>query len=90
MYDLYDRSVTRMKDLDIIANILYNYYNRRKLDPVEMEIICGWLNESQANENFLSELSDDAPWIKDSSSNGIHELIRSKLILLYQNRNPTT
>jgi hypothetical protein len=73
-----------MQDLDIIVNILCNYYKQYELNRVEMVILCDWLNESQANENFLTELSDDAPWIRDSSSIGIHHLIRSKLILLYR------
>ncbi len=72
-----------MKDLDIILSILCNYYDRRELDPAEMEILCEWLSESQANEDFLTDLSDDAIWIKNSPSNEIHDLIRSKLILLY-------
>jgi hypothetical protein len=71
-----------MKDLDLIVNILCNYYKRYELNPVEMVVLCDWLNESQANEIFLTEMSDDAPWIRESSSIGIHELIRSKLILL--------
>jgi hypothetical protein len=73
-----------MKDLDLIANILCNYYDRRELDPAEMEILCEWLSESQANEDFLTDLSDDANWIKDSPANKIHKLIRSKLNLLYK------
>lgn len=73
----------RMNDLDTIVDILCNYYNQRTLNPAEMEILCDWLQGSQANENFLTELSDDAPWIKDSSI-GIHDLIRSKLISLYR------
>ena len=48
-----------------------------------MEILFDWLTESQANENLLTELSDDAPWTKDSSSAEIHEMIRMKLKLLY-------
>jgi hypothetical protein len=73
-----------MKDLNIIVNILCNYYNHRHLEPAEMEILCGWLNESQANEDFLTDLSDDASWIRDSDPDGIHDLISSKLILLYR------
>ncbi len=73
-------ALPHMKDLNLIANILCNYYDRRKLDPVEMEILCEWLSESQANEDFLSDLSDDANWIKNSPSDKIHDLIRSKLI----------
>jgi len=72
-----------MNDLDLIVHILCNYYTHRKLDPVEKKILCDWLNESQANENLLTELSDNAPWIRDSSSDDIRNLIRSKLILLY-------
>jgi hypothetical protein len=73
-----------MKDLNLIGNILCNYYDRRKLDPAEMEILCEWLSESQANEDFLTDLSDNANWLKDSPRNIIHDLIRSKLILLYK------
>jgi hypothetical protein len=73
-----------MKDLNIIANILCNYYDRRELDPAEMDILCEWLSESQANEDFLTDLSDDAIWIKDSRPEVINDLIRSKLILLYK------
>jgi len=73
-----------MKDLNIIAIILCNYYDRRELDPAEMDILCEWLSESQANEDFLTDLSDDAIWIKDSRPEVIHDLIRSKLILLYK------
>jgi hypothetical protein len=73
-----------MKDLNLIGNILCNYHDRRELDPAEMEILCEWLSESQANEDFLTDLSDDANWIKDSPVDKIHNLIRSKLILLYK------
>ena len=73
----------RMKDLDKIATILSNYYSQRTLNPDEMEILCDWLHGSQANEDLLTELSDDAPWTKNSSTVGIHHLIRSKLISLY-------
>ena len=68
-----------MKDLNTIAHILCNYYNRRKLDPVEMEILCVWLNESQANEDFLTELSNSACWLQESHPDEIYNLIRSKL-----------
>ena len=71
-----------MIDLETILNILCTYYHRRELDAAEMEILFDWLTESQANENLLTELSDDAPWTKDTSSVGIHELIRLKLISL--------
>ncbi len=71
-----------MKDLNTIALILCHYHNRRELDPVEMEILCDWLNESQANEDFLTELSDSACWLQDSPSDEIYNLIRSKLDLL--------
>ncbi len=73
-----------MKDLNLIANILCNYYDRRKLDPIEMEILCEWLSESQANEDFLTDLSDDANWIKNEPRDKIHDLIRSKLFLHYK------
>ncbi|HEY4936276.1 MAG TPA: hypothetical protein VII44_06840 [Puia sp.] len=73
-----------MKDLNIIVNILCNYYNRRELGTAEMEILCDWLNESQVNEDFLNDLSDNATWIRDSPSDVIHDIIWSKLILLYR------
>jgi hypothetical protein len=72
-----------MIDLDTILNILCTYYHQRELNHADMEILFDWLTESQANENLLTELSDDAPWTKDSSSVGIHELIRVRLKLLY-------
>jgi hypothetical protein len=71
-----------MKDLNIIVNILCNYYNYKDLEPVESEILSEWLDEAQAHEDFLNELSDDADWIKDSPPDLIHEIIRSKLISL--------
>jgi hypothetical protein len=71
-----------MKDLDRIVDILCNYYTRRQVNPAEEEILCNWLNESQANENFLTELSDNACWIKNSPTGELHDLIRSKLMLL--------
>lgn len=70
--------------MKMIVHILCNYYRRRELESAEMEILCSWLNESQVNEDFLTELSDDPTWIKDSSSNEIHDLISSKLLLLYR------
>ncbi len=73
-----------MKDLNTIAHILCNYYNRQELDSVEMEILCDWLNESQANEDFLTELSNSAWWLLDSPPDEIYNLIRSKLDLLYR------
>ncbi len=73
-----------MKDLNTIAHILCHYYNRRELDTVEMEILCDWLNESQANEDFLTELSDSARWLQDSPSDEIYNLIKMKLVLLYK------
>jgi hypothetical protein len=71
-----------MKDLNTIAHILCHYHNRRELDSVEMEILCDWLNESQANEDFLTELSDSPSWLKDSHSDEIYSMIRTKLVLL--------
>jgi hypothetical protein len=71
-----------MIDLETILGILCTYYHRRELNQADMEILFDWLTESQANENLLTELSDDAPWTKDPSSVGIHELIRLKLISL--------
>jgi hypothetical protein len=73
-----------MKDLDRIVDILCNYYTCRQVDPTEEETLYDWLNESQANENFLTELSDNACWIKNSPACSRHDLIRSKLMLLYQ------
>jgi hypothetical protein len=73
-----------MKELNRIVCILCNYYNRRELNPVEMEILCEWLSESQAHEDFLTDLSDNAGWIKDSPSHEIHDLIKTNLILLYR------
>jgi hypothetical protein len=73
-----------MNDLNIIVNILSNYYNHQELEPAEMEMLCEWLSESQANEDFLTDLSNDANWIRDSNSVGAQELIRSKLNLLYR------
>jgi hypothetical protein len=71
-----------MKDLNIIAHILCNYYHCREMEPAESEILCEWLNEAQAHEDILNDLSDDADWIKNSPSELIHELVRSKLNLL--------
>jgi hypothetical protein len=79
----HDRIVYPMKDLNTIAVILCNYYNHRELESGEMEILCDWLNESQANEDFLTELSDDDAWKGNTSSAEIHEIIRAKLNLLY-------
>ncbi len=73
-----------MIDLETILDILCTYYHRRELDAAEMEILFDWLTESQANENLLTELSDDAPWTKNSCSVGIHDLIREKLISIYR------
>jgi hypothetical protein len=72
-----------MKDLNTIAHILCHYHVRRELDPVEMEILCDWLNESQLNEDFLTDLSDGACWLQDSHPDEIYNLIRSKLASLY-------
>lgn len=83
MYHLNERHAYRMKDLDIIASILCNYYSRRELEPDEMEILCEWLSKSQANEDFLTDLSDGAVCISDSCPAGIAGLIKSQLILLY-------
>jgi hypothetical protein len=71
-----------MKDLNVIVNILCNYYNYKELEPAESEILCKWLDEAQAHEDLLNDLSDDADWIKDSPSDLISEIIRSKLISL--------
>jgi hypothetical protein len=73
-----------MKDLDLIVEVLCKYYTCRQVSPAEEEILCDWLNESQANENLLTELSDNACWIKDAPACDRHDLIRSKLLLLYQ------
>jgi hypothetical protein len=84
LHGLRDQSVPFMKDLDRIVDILCNYYTHRKLNSVESEILYDWLNESQVNENFLTELSDNACWIKNSPACELHDLVRSKLMLLYQ------
>jgi hypothetical protein len=73
-----------MNDLDRIVEILCNYYTCRQINPAEEELLCDWLNESQANENLLTELSDNACWIKNSPACDHPDLIRSKLMLLYQ------
>jgi hypothetical protein len=73
-----------MNDLDRITDILYNYYKCRQISPDEEELLCDWLNESQANEHFLTELSDDASWIKNSAACGIRDLIRERLMLLHK------
>jgi hypothetical protein len=83
LYFLCDRIVHPMKDLNMITAILCNYYNHRELESAEMEILCDWLNESQANEDFLTELSDDETWTGNSPASEIHEIIRSKLRSLY-------
>ena len=72
-----------MKDLNIITGILCNYFVNRELEPAEMDILCEWLNESQANEDFLTVLSDDEAWNGNSSPADIHGIIRSKLRSLY-------
>jgi hypothetical protein len=73
-----------MKDLDRIVEILCNYYTCRQVSPAEEELLCDWLNESQANENLLTELSDNACWIKNSTACDRRDIIRSKLMLLNQ------
>ncbi len=72
----------RMKDLNTIAHILSHYCNHRRLHAVEMQILGDWLNESQVNEDFFTDLSDNPCWLQDSPSDEIYNLIKSRLVLL--------